>query len=247
MSSRFYCFNCIRDKDSSFNISNLQDGYLPENDFHENTDDDPDNSDEHLEASVEYQMRGGYKIVKLRKPRIVRSIRFHKDKDPENYYREQLMLYYPWRNERKDLLGSFLLYHERYKQVEYIVNENKKNYDHHSNVLDAAVDDIQHENNDGNSQPVAPSTQHINDQDLACNTKPSELFGCFDPGSCKEHSQCDIFNDTGILPRSNDEEELQQNRISDSDYRKLVRSLNKKNKENSFIMYCSLSRPNMNL
>jgi hypothetical protein len=133
------CFNCIRDKDSSFDISNLQDGYLPENDFHENTDDDPHSSDEHLEASVEYQMRGGFKIVKRRKPRILRSIRFHKDKDPENYYREQLMLYYPWRNERKDLLGSSLSYQERYKQVEYIVNINKKNYEHHSNVLDAAV------------------------------------------------------------------------------------------------------------
>lgn len=48
------------------------------------------------------------------------------------------------------------------------------------------------------------TTKHIN-QDLACKTKPSELFGCFDPGSSKEYSQCDIFNDTGILPRSNDE------------------------------------------
>ena len=28
------CFNCIRDKDSSFDTSNLQDGYLPENDYH---------------------------------------------------------------------------------------------------------------------------------------------------------------------------------------------------------------------
>lgn len=44
---------------------------------------------------------------------------------------------------------------------------------------------------------------------------------------------CDLFGDTGIFSRSNDEEELQQNRISDSDYRKLVRSLNK-NKDNFF-------------
>jgi len=117
--------------------------------------------------------------------------------------------------------------------VEHIINKNKKNYEHHSNVLDAAVDDIhvQHQNNEENSQPVAPNTQHINDQDLACKTKPSELFGCFDPGTSKEYSQCDIYNDSGILPRSNDEEELQQNRISDSDYRKLVRSLNKKQRE----------------
>ena len=158
------------------------------------------------------------------------------------------MLYYPWRNERKDLLGSSLSYEERYKQVEHIINKNKKNYEHHSNVLDAAVDDIhvQHQNNEENSQPVAPNTQHINDQDLACKTKPSELFGCFDPGTSKEYSQCDIYNDSGILPRSNDEEELQQNRISDSDYRKLVHSLNKKQRE-FFTMYCILSRPKMNL
>ena len=121
--------------------------------------------------------------------------------------------------------------------MEYIVNKNKKSYEHHSNVLDAAVDDIQHQNNEENSQPVAPNTQHINDQDFAYKTKPSKLFGCFDPGSSKEHSQCDIFNDTGILPRSNDEEELQQNRISDSDYRKLVRSLNKKQRE--FFLPCT--------
>jgi len=158
------------------------------------------------------------------------------------------MLYYPWRNERKDLLGSSLSYEERYKQVEHIINKNKKNYEHHSNVLDAAVDDIhvQHQNNEENSQPVAPNTQHINDQDLACKTKPSELFGCFDPGTSEEYSQCDIYNDSGILPRSNDEEELQQNRISDSDYRKLVHSLNKKQRE-FFTMYCILSRPKMNL
>lgn len=69
------CFNGIRDKDSSFDISNLQDEYLPENDFHENTDDDLHNTDEHLEASLEYQMRGGFKIFKRRKSRILRSIR----------------------------------------------------------------------------------------------------------------------------------------------------------------------------
>lgn len=76
------CFNCIRDKDCSFDISNLQDGYLPENDFQQNTDDDPHSNDEHIEESVEYQMRGGFKIVECRKPRIVRSVIFHKDKDP---------------------------------------------------------------------------------------------------------------------------------------------------------------------
>ena len=61
--------------------------------------------------------------------------------------------------------------------------------------------------------------------------QPSELFGCFDPGANKQHSQYDLFDDMGILPRHNDEEELVQNRLNDIDYRQLVRSLNIKQKE----------------
>jgi len=51
-------------------------------------------------------------------------------------------------------------------------------------VLDAAVDDVQHQNNEENSQSVARNTHHINNQHLACKTNPSELFG---PGSSKEY------------------------------------------------------------
>lgn len=93
------------------------------------------------------------------------------------------MLYYPWRNDRKDLLGISLSYQYRHKRVEYIVNKNKRILST-TPVLNAAVDDIQHQNNEENTQFVPPNTQHINDQDLACKTKPSELFG---PGSSKEY------------------------------------------------------------
>lgn len=67
--------------------------------------------------------------------------------------------------------------------MEYKVNKNKRIMSTTA-VLDAAVDDIQHQNNEENSQFAALNTQHINDQDLACKTKPSELFG---PGSSKEY------------------------------------------------------------
>lgn len=41
--------------------------------------------------------------------------------------------------------------------------------------------------------PVAPNTQHMNEQDIAAKTKPTELFECFDPGTDKQHSQYDLF------------------------------------------------------
>lgn len=58
---------------------------------------------------------------------------------------------------------------------------------------------------------VAPNTQHMNEQDIAAKTKPTELFECFDPGTDKQHSQYDLFQDINILLRNNDDEELLQN------------------------------------
>lgn len=62
------------------------------------------------------------------------------------------------------------------------------------------------------------------------NMLMSETFGCFDPGTSKQHSQYDLYDDMGILPRSNDDEKLMQNRLQDNEFRQLVRSLNTKQK-----------------
>ena len=67
----------------------------------------------------------------------------------------------------------------------------------------------------------------MNEQDIAAKTKTTELFECFDPGTNKQHSRYDLFQDINILPRNNDDEDLIQNCLHDGDYRQLVRSLNK--------------------
>ena len=41
---------------------------------------------------------------------VICFTRFNKDKEPSNYYRAKLMLYYPWRNEDVDLLGNYETY-----------------------------------------------------------------------------------------------------------------------------------------
>ena len=47
----------------------------------------------------------GTKYKKRNVQRIIRYVKYNKKKDPENYFREQRMLFVPWRNEQKDLLG----------------------------------------------------------------------------------------------------------------------------------------------
>ena len=40
---------------------------------------------------------------------------FHQE-DPENYYRERLMLLYPWKNESVDLIAGSKSYKDSYKK-----------------------------------------------------------------------------------------------------------------------------------
>ena len=227
-------FNCVKDKDSddstNCSTSETSDDFLLETQLNDNVDDDPSAEDNQTDDTTEYKLKGGMKLVKRKRAKIVRSVRFNKEKDPENYYREQLMLYTPWRNEQKDLIKDCQTYQERYQHLESIINSNKEQYECHSDILEKAIEDLNESDNTSN-EPVAPNTQHINEQDATAKTKPSELFGCFDPGTNKQHSQYDLFDDMGILPRHNDQEELVQNRLHDSDYRQLVRSLNIKQKE----------------
>lgn len=96
------CFNCVREKASNKVPCTSSNDFLPETYSDDNNDDDIYDTIDNTSANKnEYNMRGGIKLVKRCKPKIIRSIRFHKDRDPENYYREQLMLYTPWRKESR--------------------------------------------------------------------------------------------------------------------------------------------------
>ena len=170
------------------------------------------------------------KLVKRKKAKIIRYVRYHKDKDPEKHYREQLMLYTPWRKENIDLIKDCQTFQERFKQVKDEVISNRHQYEYHSEILDKAMEDMNNAEYD-NFDNVAPNAEHVNQQDCSVEDKPSELFGCFDHGKNKQHNQYDLLDDIGIFPRGNDQEELVVKRMSDDDYRKLVRSLNEKQKQ----------------
>ena len=101
--------NCVKDEHADWSgdgssVKGLDD-FLPETSFDDNTDDDPISIyvTECQREPHEYKLKGGIKLVKRKKSRIIRSVRYNKDRDPENHFREQLMLYTPWRNETTDL------------------------------------------------------------------------------------------------------------------------------------------------
>ena len=131
-------FNCVNDNSRSHIVQTKSDGdFLPETDFHDNVDENDE-----IDDTTEYQLKGGMKLVKRKKAKIIRSVRFNKENDPENYYGEQFMLYTPWRNKEKDLIKDCKAYQERYKQVEEIAKSNKQQYEYHSDILDKAIEDL---------------------------------------------------------------------------------------------------------
>ena len=137
------------------------------------------------------------------------------------------MLYKPWRKEHIDLIKDCQTYQERFEQVKDEVISNRHQYEYHSEILDKVMEDMNNAECD-NFDNVAPNAEHINQQDWTVKDKPSELFGCFDTGKNKQHNQYDLLDDIGIFPRSSDQEELVVKRMSDDAYRRLVRSLNEK-------------------
>ena len=224
-------FYCVKDNESDtvygdkFDIGS--DDFMPEA-----FDDDPYNMDEQQREQQELKMKGGMKLFKRTKPKIIRSVRFHISKDPENHYKEQLMLYSLWCNENTDLLRDCETYQARFNQLNELVLCNRQNYEYHSEILDKAMEDLDNDHLENMIyDSVAPNAQHINEQDGATKQKQSQLFGCFDPGNNKQHSQCDLHDDIGIFPGCDDQEELLVKRISNDEYRKLVRSLNEKQRQ----------------
>ena len=229
-------FNCVKDEKSNTgnaayetSSKGIFNDFLPETSFEDNTDDDP--SMFHVTKTVcepiEYKLNGGMKLVKRKNPKIIGSVRYNKEKDSENYFREQLMLYTPWRKEGTDLIKECQTYQDRFEQVKDEVLYNRHQYEYHSEMLDKAMDDINNAEYES-FHNIAPNAEHINKQDSAFQGKPSELFGCFDPGNNKQHKQYDLLDDIGIFPRNNDDEELLLKRMSSDDYYALVRSLNEK-------------------
>ncbi len=106
-----------------------------------------------------------------------------------------------WRNETIDLLKDFQTYQDRFEVLKDVIEQNRKQYEHRTEALDQAVQDIESEES---STVVTPNAQYRDKQDKEIGSKASELFGCSDPSKDKQLVEYDLIN---IYPRTNDEED----------------------------------------
>ena len=126
------------------------------NDDETNDDDFCDNMTDKLKTQ-----RG---IKKRTNSRVIRSVWFNREAQPEKHYRELLMLFTPWRNEETDLISHYTSFQEHYLARYDEIGEQMKQYA----VCSEDLDEIQQHLNDDNEDQfdsIAPVTQDTQLQD----------------------------------------------------------------------------------
>jgi hypothetical protein len=99
-------------------------------------------------------------------PRVLYCAGFNKEIDKENFCREQLMLYLPWRN-YEDILGDYLTYEARYNdKVKNCFKKKRKNYVCAQTENIAQPEEFFSAVNE--DEAIVTHSQHQEGQDLYC-------------------------------------------------------------------------------
>ena len=166
---------------------------------------------------------GAINSKKRSKARIIRSVWYNHEKNPEKHYHELIMLFTPWRKEEKDLLANFSFYQERFLNVKDCIVEQMKLYAVYSKNLEKIQEHLNRIDDDNdNFDSLVPFTQNIEYQD--------EAQGLQDLHPDLNES-CDLSQDVGIPSAVESSEPLILNELQDQEYRQLVQTLNQKQKE----------------
>ena len=187
-------------------------------------DDEDDFSDENTLLTL----KNGIVIKRRRKDRIIRYVHYNKKSDPENHYREKLLLFLPWRNENVDVLGGYSCYKDRYESCRHVVDNKAKKYEHHIEELEQARQAVEEEL-DAHDE-LAPNAQQANAEDEQEGNKETDDYVHFNPERPVEHRQYDIGPDVGASTASMVSSSI-AGRMEDEQYYQLARSLNDRQRE----------------
>jgi hypothetical protein len=124
------------------------------------------NNDDELLNSDANSLTSDPSIKSIRKrtqARVIRSVWFNKEAQPEKHYRELIMLFTPWRNEQTDLMGNYSSFQEHYIVRNDEIGEQMRQYA----VCSEDLNEIQHhlQECDDMFDTIAPVTQDTERQD----------------------------------------------------------------------------------
>ncbi|XP_063442198.1 uncharacterized protein LOC134722507 [Mytilus trossulus] len=180
---------------------------------------------EEINNKIDITLKNGIRIYQRKTPKVIRYVKYNYKTDSENFYRERLMLFYPWRNELSDLQYEHETFENMYLTVARILEKKAKQYEGKVIDLEKAIEEAENDCNENDQ--IAPATQQVEMEDAEIGPTESEQYVHFNPDRPTEHRLYDMSREVGIEARTV-ELTNHANRISERDYFDLIRSLNKK-------------------
>jgi hypothetical protein len=175
-------------------------------------------------------------LEKRRKPKIIRYAHFNIHQSPEDYYREQCMLFLGWQNEEKDLLKRINkdVYFENQLEIEKI----KKKYIKFEN--ENLIEEIERDKLSYNEENESDDSEKEGDSEYAFLNSAAPDIDIFQTMGKEINSKDNMVENFKIA-----------NQMLYSDYEKLILSFNKeqrkffyhvmtnlKNSEEQFFLFC---------
>ena len=208
----------------------------------ENEEVDPETLEMHEELNEHreddgfpYVMQNGHVLHLRRKNKVIRFRRYSKKTDPENYFREMLLLYTSWRSETS-LIGNSTSFEDAYKQKQRDILQKQKEFEPVTEELDAAYEEFysqqqSQESDVGESQDTSEDPVALDDLPILSPDTDAPLF------------KVDIGPALGIAPTQNEQDDFEQvpMKLTDSEYFNLLGLLNLRQQEfHSHIMHHAL-------
>lgn len=125
-------------------------------------------------ATTPYKLTNGQYVRRIKSSahyKILRYVRFNISISREDYFRELLMLFYPFSDpEENDILNNYKTYETRYSDVLESVEKKRKIYEHWRGDLEAAREELNTVDGElaiANMESLlAPNIRHIDDTDI---------------------------------------------------------------------------------
>ena len=204
------------------------------NDIMDNQSDSEENmlaENEIVDDKVNIELKNGMKIKSRKVPKVIRFVRYSEKVDCENFCREQLLLFWPWCNESKDLIGDAPSYSLSYQELKPLILPKSHKYDHKSDALYSAMQVGQNQRSENIEaiEEIAPNNLQDQYDDEATGVTECTEFPFFNPKRTQQLRHHDIGSEIGVPSAVSDE--LLKGCIPDKEYYTLIRKLNFKQRE----------------
>ena len=172
-----------------------------------------------------YVLKNGQLIKRRRHNKIIRFRRYNQKTDAENFYREMLLLYTPWRNE-KHIMSGYNTYEEAYKKNKQQINCRRVEFEPFAEELDLAYEEFY-------AQQLTDKDASGDDDNADISEVEDSGLPVLQPDRDSQLFRVDLGAALGIPPTQGEQDSVEQSpiKLTDEQYFGLLESLNTRQEE----------------